>query len=87
MKINDLAEEYMSEYYGTGVVVTGFRRFFDDVIAYDLSDGAHWFVDTNFYGRTEEKLTDVYDIAYDEYDGWVIVDDEANRHEIHWIED
>ena len=87
MNINDLAEDYMEEYCGTGVVVTETRTFsFDDVIAFDLSDGTHWFEDANNTGQTEEKLTDVCDIAYDEYEGWVIVDSESNRHEINWIE-
>ena len=72
MNIGDLACDYMGKYEGTEVKVMDHTEFNNDVVAFDLTDGTHWFADNNDTCQVAKSLCSAEDIGFDD-EGYYIV--------------
>ena len=92
MKKGVLASIYLKQYEDTDVVVTDSVLFdlsgdggldLSNPIAFDLSDGTHWFADITDTVQIASSVVDA-DIRYSDVYGWVIIEDGKEK-EIDWI--
>lgn len=81
MKKHELASDYMKEYDGTDVTIADVTigPLSEQWVAFDTSDGRHWFSDDCFTGETTRSLCDA-EITNDLERGWL-----ADGEEIAWV--
>lgn len=84
MKRNELASTYLNQYEDTDVTITDVATY-DGCIAFDLSDGTHWFSDNNDTCRVASSLTDV-EIVWDDARGWIIENEDGTYSDIDWCD-
>lgn len=92
MKRNENAGKYLHQYEGTAVTITDVTFFGSPsshglpgvCVAFDLSDGSHWFSDDMDTVAVRESLTEANDLVYDELNGWTVVNDDGSRAQIPW---
>jgi hypothetical protein len=85
MKRNELASTYLAQYDDTSVIITDVTDHEIGCIAFDLSDGSHWFSDDGGVYRVAESLTDC-SIGWDDTHGWVTINEEGSAVRINWVD-
>jgi hypothetical protein len=89
---NQLASTYLPQYEGTDVIITDYRYFnlsgfdgdYTNPLTFDLSDGTHWFEDSNDTCQVSDSLTDC-EIGWNDNYGWVIINEDGTESQIGWL--
>lgn len=93
MRRNELASDYLSRYEDTDVTIIDATTFdvsgygesdYSNPVAFDLSDGTHWFSDVNSTAQVAESLTDCTIVYNGDY-GWVVVNEDGTESDIDWL--
>ena len=85
MDIHDLASDYMHQYENTDVTITDITES-QGCVAFDLSDGTHWFSDDRNTCQVPESLVDSKIVWDDDYSlGWFIINDDGSISDIEYL--
>lgn len=93
MKRNEYASDYMPQYEDTDVTITDVTTFdisgygecdSTNPVAFDLSDGTHWFSDNNDTCQVGSSLTCI-ELGWDDWGGWCIVNEDGSKSQIEWL--
>lgn len=87
MKINELASCYLSIYDDTDVIITSINECDEcNCIAFDTSDGKHFFSDDNLTCEVEKSLCDG-GFVFTDTDGYLFVPDGSDPELIDWLDE
>lgn len=85
MKKNDFASEYLNEYEDSDVVITAVDNCNEGIVAFNLSDGTHWFADENDNYQVSKSLIH-QTIRWDEnHEDYVRIGENGHKYSIPYM--